>query len=707
MSSTMGTWMSHPGPTPTLAGLVHATRPRPRPARPRSGHGSCWPCWPNRTGSRPCPRWSWVPRPCPRWPSGPGWSPRRRPGRSAGWWPAACWRARAARATGSAPTSCGRRRSRRRSGPPPPDADAPDPNPSVPGPPVGERIPAMSGGVLVRPPPTGRRRTRCCGGSCTTGGCWPCRPPTASAGSCSTTWPGCSSRGGATPSRRSTSCSGATTPTTPCSAATWSTTASSTAPTSRRRPGRARSRSTGARAAPSTLPRLLLPEALAGLGEGGGEGVAQRPGGLLGLLPELRVADGVAEGAERLLQRLGQLLQGVVDLAPVGGRRGPLVPGRLGAALARLACRACRACFARRPGLLLVVLLDLAPELPELLTDLVPGRLALSHLRSFPPTQLTRAERSGGGATQAPPGQGRADQQGRAGRDPAELPGLAEVVAVRRVPDDAAVGQAEPVGLGGGEGPAAGGEHLGHPPVRPVGRERRHLPAAHHGAGHDQVPLGHQLLDVPAQPLEGGVQPVVGGLERGRPAAPGRRRLADRLVVAGVGMDDRRRLGVVPALHQQQAPPGQVVGGRGGAGVHLLVSPSLLDFSYKEVLPDWLALSRPAPTTTPAGPPPPGAPRSAWSRPRTGCCWSAGTPAWPWPTWRPRPASRSPCSTRCSGPSGGWSSGSTTCCWPATSTRCRSPSGPPCGRLSPTPTPEASWPATRPCPGPWPSGPAL
>ena len=67
---------------------------------------------------------------------------------------------------------------------------------------------------------------------------------------------------------------------------------------------------------------LLLPEALAGLGEGGVQGVAQRPGGLLGLLADLRVADGVAEGAERLLERVGQLLEGVVDLAPVGGRRG-------------------------------------------------------------------------------------------------------------------------------------------------------------------------------------------------------------------------------------------------------------------------------------------------------------------------------------------------------------------------------------------------
>src|SRR5215211_428881 len=387
MSSTMGTWMSHPA------------------------HGSCWPCWPSPTGSRPWPRWPSAPRPCPRWPSGPGWSRRRRAERSTAWCPAACWKGRPARATGSGPRPCGRRPGLRR---------APKP-----------RTQTTSAATSPARPP-GRPRRRCCGGSCTTGGCWPCRPPTASAGSCSTTWPGCSSRDGATPSRRSTSCSGATTPTTPCSAATWSTTASSTAPTSRRRPGRARSRSTGAPAAPSTPRRLLLPEALAGLGEGGGEGVAQRPGGLLGLVPELRVADGVAEGAERLLQRLGQLLEGVVDLAPVGGRRGPLVPGRLGAPLALppvRARRACRACLARRPGLLLVVLLDLAPELSELLADLVPGRLALSHLRSFPPTQLTRAERSGGGAAQPSPGQGRAEQEGRAGRHPAELPGLAEVVA--------------------------------------------------------------------------------------------------------------------------------------------------------------------------------------------------------------------------------------------------------------------------------------
>src|SRR5512132_1327762 len=89
------------------------------------------------------------------------------------------------------------------------------------------------------------------------------------------------------------------------------------------RRGRARSRSTGAPAAASTCRRLLPPEALAGLGEGRGQGVAQRPGGLLGLLPDLRVADGVAEGAERLLQRVPELLQGLVDLAPVG-RRGRL-----------------------------------------------------------------------------------------------------------------------------------------------------------------------------------------------------------------------------------------------------------------------------------------------------------------------------------------------------------------------------------------------
>jgi hypothetical protein len=32
--------------------------------------GSCWPCWPSRTGSGPWPRSSWAPPPWPRWPSG-------------------------------------------------------------------------------------------------------------------------------------------------------------------------------------------------------------------------------------------------------------------------------------------------------------------------------------------------------------------------------------------------------------------------------------------------------------------------------------------------------------------------------------------------------------------------------------------------------------------------------------------------------------
>src|SRR5512132_398221 len=313
-SSTMGTWTSFPA------------------------RGSCWACWPNRTGSGRWPRSPSAPPACPRWRNGPAWSRGRRRGRSAGWSPAACSTARPARATGSAPRPSRRPPSRR---------------------------PAAPDG-------TRSRGTRCCAASSPRGGCWPCRPRAASAWSCSTTWPACSSPAGATPSRRSTSCSGATTPTTPCSAATWSTTASWTGPTRRGR-GRARSRSTGAPAAPSTpstCRRLLLPEPLAGLGEGRGQGVAQRRGRLLGLLPDLRVADGVAEGAERLVQRVPELLEGLVDLAPVGGRR-------------RLALLALLD-LAPRPGALVVVLLHLASQGLEVLADLVPGRLALCHLPLLP-----------------------------------------------------------------------------------------------------------------------------------------------------------------------------------------------------------------------------------------------------------------------------------------------------------------------------------
>ena len=39
-------------------------------------HGSCWPCWPSRTGCAPWPRSRWAPGPWPRWPNGPAWSRR-------------------------------------------------------------------------------------------------------------------------------------------------------------------------------------------------------------------------------------------------------------------------------------------------------------------------------------------------------------------------------------------------------------------------------------------------------------------------------------------------------------------------------------------------------------------------------------------------------------------------------------------------------
>jgi hypothetical protein len=61
----------------------------------------------------------------------------------------------------------------------------------------------------------------------------------------------------------------------------------------------------------------------------------------------------------------------------------------------------------------------------------------------------------------------------------------------------------------------------------------------------------------------------VGRLERGRAAAPGRRRLADRLVVTGVGMDDRRRLGVAcrrPRPPRQAGPLRGPLAGHGRAG---------------------------------------------------------------------------------------------------------------------------------------------
>ena len=49
----------------------------------RPNRGSCWPCWPSRTGCGPWRRSRWAPGPWPRWPNGRAWSHGRRPGRSA------------------------------------------------------------------------------------------------------------------------------------------------------------------------------------------------------------------------------------------------------------------------------------------------------------------------------------------------------------------------------------------------------------------------------------------------------------------------------------------------------------------------------------------------------------------------------------------------------------------------------------------------
>jgi hypothetical protein len=109
---------------------------------------------------------------------------------------------------------------------------------------------------------------------------------------------------------------------------------------------------------------------------------------------------------------------------------------------------------------------------------------------------------------------------------------LGEVVAVGRVPDDPALGQAVPVGLGGVEGPAGGVQPLGRAAVGAVGGERPHLPTRHHGADHGRAALGHQVLDVPAQPLEGDLHPVVGRLDRDWALEEYERWLAASLVAA-------------------------------------------------------------------------------------------------------------------------------------------------------------------------------
>src|SRR6266511_6410774 len=108
-------------------------------------------------------------------------------------------------------------------------------------------------------------------------------------------------------------------------------------------------------------PAWLRPEPLAHLGERGRQGVAQRVRRLLGLCPELRVPDRVAQGGERLVERIRELAQRRVHLATV--RR--------------------RGLFAAR--LLLVVVPNAASKVAEVLPHLVPCLLAVGHRRSLHP----------------------------------------------------------------------------------------------------------------------------------------------------------------------------------------------------------------------------------------------------------------------------------------------------------------------------------
>ena len=140
--------------------------------------------------------------------------------------------------------------------------------------------------AAAKPRPTSRR-TRCCAASSTTAACWPCRRrgkrlvvPT--------TWPGCSSPGGATRSRWWNS---RFRPLPPrlrhAPSATWSTTGSSPggrAGACRVEVGQGLPR-TGGR--PPGGAYFFL-EPFAGLAERGRQGVTQRPGRLLGLRADLR-----------------------------------------------------------------------------------------------------------------------------------------------------------------------------------------------------------------------------------------------------------------------------------------------------------------------------------------------------------------------------------------------------------------------------------